>query len=1249
MPGPHAYLKPNSLDIDPAEPDADKKFSHWLKTFENYAKDLDPAASKLDLLTNHVGHQAFAIIENATDYENALELLKSAYQKEVNTIYAQHILATRRQRPDESVDDYIRNLKLLAKNCQFAAVTASQNHDLHVRNAFISGLRTPYIRQRLLENKNLTLELAVTTARSLEDAQKNSDTYGSYSQTCSAVEPASFPNRSRPPESSDHLLAASKPYRQPSYNRAPNPPPPNPNQACYFCGYDMHPRSRCPARNSTCDKCHRRGHFAKVCKGNPAPGRPPRLMAATYDTSKPDHSEPQPTNYQTETPISDSWPPNSVLWAICSTSSNICSNHPLSQSMENVRLNDHPVIATADSASSSSFIHPTCAENLQLKLIPITQDYEVGMASKSLKATATHCCEVELKLKDRVYDKVKLFVLPNLCTSLILGLDFLSRHKSVTLNYGGTEPPLSICGFSTLKTKPKSLFPNFPPDCKPVADSRRKYSTEDQQFIAQEVDRLMKEGIIAPSRSPWRAQVVIVKKEGKKRLTVDYSQTINLYTQLDAYPLPLISDLLNQIAQNRIFSTVDLRAAYHQLPLKPQERQYTAFEANGRLYEFLRLPFGVTNGVSIFQREMDEIIDKYSLKGVYPYLDNITIVGKTQEEHDINLSNFLSVAKEVNLTYNPSKCEFNTSKLRLLGCLIENGELRPDPERMRPLEMLPPPNNLKSLKRCMGFFSHYSKWIPNFSHKVRPLARTKTFPISSEALHAIKEMKNDIKNSVVCCIDETIPFTVETDASDHALAATLNQKGRPVAFFSRTLSSHELMYPSVEKEAMAIIESIRFWRHLLAPHRFTLITDQRSITFMFNTNIKSRKIKNEKFQRWRIELSTYNYDIHYRPGNLNESADALSRVCSASPGPNLMKIHQELCHPGVTRLLHFIKTRNLPFSVEDVRSTVRSCPACMEVKPKFYKPAENAQLIKATKPMERINLDFKGPLPTTNKNAYFLNIIDEFSRFVFVYPCANIDSATVINCLLQLFTMCGFPNYIHSDRGSAFMSSELKEFLSSRGIATSRTTPYNPRGNGQIEKENSTIWKSIVLALKTRDLPISHWQEVLPQVLHSTRSLLCVATNETPHNLFFNFPRKTAVGPSLPAWLQNPGPVYLRRHVRNRKTDPLVDPVELLQANPEFAYIRHQDGREDTVSLRDLAPAPSDSEIPLSSDHVEEPIPPEEFTNDNSEVLNSPSAESPKHSPSREKETLMGRSSGGWCNVNTDNIINNSRRRPENN
>ena len=232
------------------------------------------------------------------------------------------------------------------------------------------------------------------------------------------------------------------------------------------------------------------------------------------------------------------------------------------------------------------------------------------------------------------------------------------------------------------------------------------------------------------------------------------------------------------------------------MELKSEDRCYTAFEANGRLYHFLRLPFGVTNGVSIFQREMDHIVDTYSLKGTFPYLDNITICGKTQQEHDTNLANFISAAKDLNLNYNDEKCEFNTKKLSLLGCVIENGEIRPDPERMRPLETLPLPHDQKSLKRCLGFFSYYSKWVPNFSEKIRPLVKTTTFPVSQDAAKAMETMKEDIKASVVTCIDESIPFQVECDASDHALAATLNQQGRPVAFFSRTLQPYEMIYPS---------------------------------------------------------------------------------------------------------------------------------------------------------------------------------------------------------------------------------------------------------------------------------------------------------------------------------------------------------------------------------------------------------------------------------------------------------------------
>ena len=161
------------------------------------------------------------------------------------------------------------------------------------------------------------------------------------------------------------------------------------------------------------------------------------------------------------------------------------------------------------------------------------------------------------------------------------------------------------------------------------------------------------------------------------------------------------------------------------------------------------------------------------------------------------------------------------------------------------------------------------------------------------------------------------------------------------------------------------------------------------------------------------------------------------------------------------------------------------------------------------------------------------------------------------------------------------MSEELKNFLQSKGIATSRTSPYNPRGNGQVEKLNHTLWRGIQLSLKSKGLAINQWELVLLDVLHSIRSLLCTQTNCTPHERMFVHTRRSTTGNSLPTWLLSPGPVFMKRNVRNSKFEPLVDEVELLCANPQYATVRLRDGRETTVSLRQLAPM-GETDVPDS-------------------------------------------------------------------
>ena len=1124
-------LRPERLDCDPSSPAAAQEWQHWFTTFKNFVGALTQEnVNKLSLLVNFISSRTYESIAECTTYEDAVKTLQAQYVKPTNEVFARHRLASRRQQAGETLDEYLRALKVLSKDCNFKAVTAVQHCEEFIRDAFINGLQSPSIRQRLLENKTLDLATMFDQARALDSAQKNSESYGDLGAPSSRLLNAAHGHDSESEPVVAPVMAAI-------------------TAKCYFCGLQRHPRSKCPAREATCHKCQKKGHFAKVC----------RSSGASASVTPSDH-------------------------VILATLTSAATPSVLSKAVTSVSINGAKAEGLIDSGSSESFIHPDLVKRLSL---PIHQSHSaVTMASTSFSAQTSGFCAVNVRVNGRNYENVRLSVLPHLCSDVILGQDFQKLHDSVTLTYGGDLPPLVICGLGVLNIDPPELFANLTADCHPVAAKSRRYSIDDLSFIEKEVQRLLTEGIIEPSNSPWRAQVVVVKNGSrKKRLAIDYSETINKFTLLDSYPLPRIDETVNKIAQYRVFSTIDLRSAYHQVAIKDQDKPYTAFEACGKLYQFTRVPFGVTNGVACFQRIMDSLIKEEGLVGTYAYLDDVTVCGMTQEEHDDNLKKFVEAAKRRNVSYNENKCTFSTRRLGILGYVVEEGVIRPDPERLKPLRDLPVPGNLKSLRRALGLFAYYSHWIYNYSGKIRPLSATTTFPVTKEAEEAFHQLKNDIESSVVKAIDEAAPFEVETDASDTAIAAVLTQAGRPVAFFSRTFQGPEKRHAAIEKEAQAIIESVRHWRHYLIGRHFTIKTDQRSVSYMFDKRHKN-KIKNDKILRWRMELSCYDFDIVYKPGRDNITPDIFSRsYCGVTlhDQRSLFAIHDGLCHPGVTRLLHFVKTKNLPYSVEDVRRVTNSCRICAECKPNFHK-SYGGHLIKATQPFERLNIDFKGPLPSTDKNRYFLNIVDEYSRFPFVFPCSSITASTIINCLSQLFSIFGMPAYIHSDRGASFMSRELQEFLASKGIACSRTTSYNPEGNGQVERFNGTIWKAITAALRSRSLPIQYWQSVLPNTLHSIRLLLCTATNATPHERLFNYARRSSTGTAVPSWLRSPGPVLLQRHVRMNKTDPLIDEVELLQANPQYAYIRYPDGREDTVSIRHLAPAGSEPRV--RADHI---------------------------------------------------------------
>ena len=383
------------------------------------------------------------------------------------------------------------------------------------------------------------------------------------------------------------------------------------------------------------------GHFVKVCRKT----KEEKFNAATSSMST--ESNPQ-CNMNTKS----SWLASVIAGAPA------C----LSPAIVTATLKEKHVDVLVDSGAFSNFVDYNLVSQLKL---PLKGDKStITMASQGLKATTLGTFQATICLLDRQYD-LKFDVMDKLCADVVLGQAFLGRHSEASFLMGGADPPLKInekfANVAMANVEVPYLFEFLSENCKPVASRSRSYSKEDKNFIEQEIKRLLDEDIIEPSRSPWRAQVLVVQCGEKKHLVIDYSTTINQYTALDAYPLPRIEELVNKIACDKYYSSIDLCAAYHQVPLKKEERIYTAFEACGKLYHYKQLPSGVTNGVSAFQRVIDDFIKCHDLKKVYAYLDDITVTGATAEEHDHNLKRLLDAAKSENLTLNKEKSKFKVT------------------------------------------------------------------------------------------------------------------------------------------------------------------------------------------------------------------------------------------------------------------------------------------------------------------------------------------------------------------------------------------------------------------------------------------------------------------------------------------------------------------------------------------------------------------------------------------------------------
>ena len=231
-----------------------------------------------------------------------------------------------------------------------------------------------------------------------------------------------------------------------------------------------------------------------------------------------------------------------------------------------------------DSGASRCYIDADLANQMNLNILPYKSS--ITLANTSSRNETIGVCYVDIMVNGKTYSNVQLGVFKNLCSEVLLGGDFMQRHSMVTFKFNSSGGHLTVdkrsdlCALEEAKIECPSLFANLLPGCKPIATKSRRYNSSHQKFIANETQKWLEDGICRPSQSPWRAQVLVVTTpEGKQRLCIDYSQTINLFTELDAYPIPRIDDMVNNLAQYNLYTTFDLKSAYHQIPICESDKK----------------------------------------------------------------------------------------------------------------------------------------------------------------------------------------------------------------------------------------------------------------------------------------------------------------------------------------------------------------------------------------------------------------------------------------------------------------------------------------------------------------------------------------------------------------------------------------------------------------------------------------------------------------------------------------------------
>jgi len=809
--------------------------------------------------------------EDKTDISKVTEKFQELCKGVINETYERYIFNTRSQNAEESVDDYYVALQELSKQCNYGTLRASL-----IRDRLVCGIRDSGARRKLLQEKNLDLARCLDILRSSEAAAAHlSSMQAQSSAQSAAVNRMQFSKKKdvRPKTTTTTKSPASPPKAR--YHKKHNKQPrTGTGKKCFFCNHEYHDRSECPAKDATCDRCSKTGHYGVACRSSASGGRGIREVVQYSDREE------------------------QFLGSINTDSNKQHSGHTV------VAVDGTDIEFRIDSGADVDVI----PSKVFHKYFPKKMIYPSRTRLRppdNPKGEIAHLGYMKCELRRGEHTvQSKVYVL-NSGSECLLSKDSSIDLKVIAFlaSIGNTvedQYPQLFTGLGSLK-KPYNI--QLDSDARPFAVSApRRVALPLMDKVKAELDRLQELNVIEPVTVPteWCAPIVVVPKtNGNVRLCVDFTQ-LNQNVKRERYMLPAVDEMLGQMAGATVFTKLDANCGFHQVHLTPDSQLLTTFITPYGRFCYTRLPFGINSGPEHFQRQVHQVLDH--APGTACIQDDIVVYGRGTHDHDENLKRVLDKLSANKVTLNKDKCEFRKEEITVVGHVVGRDGVKADPAKVAAIQDMEEPANITELRSFLGMVNQLGKFLPEVASMTEPLRTLLSTKIDwywgqaqTDAFRKVKDLVS--KTPVLALYDPKKKTKVSADSSSYGLGAVLLQMGEdetwhPVCYASRALSKTESRYAQVEKEALAATYASTKFEKYLTGLTYVLETDHKPLVALLGS--KSLDQLPPRIQRMRMRLMRFTYNIVHVPGKELYTADHLSRFPCGQPSAEDEQLAQDI-------------------------------------------------------------------------------------------------------------------------------------------------------------------------------------------------------------------------------------------------------------------------------------------------------------------------------------------------------------------